>query len=146
MRTILDGTSAFERAMIRDRTRSALRTLRAKGKRAGKVPWGYRAEPDGTLVGDEREPDIASRVSELRCEGMTLRGIVKSLASEGRVSRAGKPLALAQVHRIARAAIFRGSELGDAWVMARLSYLAILAEPCLSWSTNAPRFGVSSVG
>jgi len=38
MRTILDGAAAYERELIRARTRAALRAKRAKGERAGNVP------------------------------------------------------------------------------------------------------------
>lgn len=100
MRTILDGAAAYERALIRARTRAALRARRAKGERAGNVPWGYGATEEGKLVEHDPERAVIARVLELRETGNSLRGIVKALSTEGRVSRAGQPLQLTQVARI----------------------------------------------
>lgn len=103
MRTILDGAAAYERELIRARTRAALKAKRAKGERAGNVPWGFAARPDGRLDPHDVERAIVTRVLELRREGLSLRRIVLALEEESHACRSGKPLQLTQVARIARA-------------------------------------------
>lgn len=102
MRTILDGAAAYERALIRARTRAALKARRARGERAGEVPWGYSATPEGKLLESEVERAVIERVLALRVEGASLRAIVRSLERDGAVSRSGRPLQLTQVVRIVR--------------------------------------------
>ncbi len=75
MRTILDGAAAYERALIRARTRAALKARRAQGKRAGAVPWGYvSVDEEGTLRDSPAEREVVERVVALRAEGRSLRG------------------------------------------------------------------------
>ncbi len=107
MRTILDGAAAYERALIRARTRAALRARRARGERAGEVPWGYGATADGKLFDHEVERSVIARVVSLREGGASLRGIVRALEREGAVSRAGRALQLTQVVRIVKAHVTR---------------------------------------
>ncbi len=105
MRTILDGAAQYERALIRQRTCAALAAKRARGERAGEVPFGYRLAADGAhLETDASEQAIVERVRALRAGGVSLRSIVADLAAAGCVGRTGKPLALTQVARIAGAA------------------------------------------
>lgn len=104
MRTILDGAAAYERALIRARTRAALQARRAQHKRAGEVPWGYEARDDGSLEVHPIERAVIDRVLRLRAEGISLRGIVKALEAEGARSRVGTPLRLTQVARMLQAA------------------------------------------
>jgi len=103
MRTILDGAAAYERALIRARTRAALRARRARGERAGAVPWGYGATSEGVLFAHPPERAVIERVASLRAGGASLRAIVDALAREGAVSRSGGALGLTQVARIAKA-------------------------------------------
>jgi DNA invertase Pin-like site-specific DNA recombinase len=104
MRRMLDAFAEFERLLIGARTRAALRAKRARGERAGNVPFGYRAAPDGKLEAEPREQKIIASVRELRGLGFKLREIVKWLRAEGVVGRTGRPLGLAQVHAIVKAA------------------------------------------
>lgn len=104
MRTILDAAAAYERSLIRARTKAALRAKRASGFRAGNVPFGFTADADGKLVPHEGEQAIVATVLELRAAGLSLRAIVAECARAGLVSRSGKPLGITQVGRITRAA------------------------------------------
>jgi DNA invertase Pin-like site-specific DNA recombinase len=103
-RSILDAVAQFERALIRERTRAALRAKRARGERAGNVPWGFRAAVDGRLEVLEDEQRVTLRVHALRAEGMPLRAIARTLANDGVSGRTGRALSLTQVARIARLA------------------------------------------
>ncbi len=104
MRTILDGAAAYERALIRARTKAALVAKRARGERAGAVPFGYDADESGRLVENTAEQGVLVVVRELRAAGLSLRAVVRALESRGLVSRAGKPFGLTQVARMERAA------------------------------------------
>lgn len=104
MRTMLDGAAAYERELIRARTKAALQAKRARGERAGAVPFGFTADADGRLSPCEAEQGIITTVRELRAAGMPLRAIVAELAGRGLTSRTGAALQLTQVARIAKAA------------------------------------------
>ncbi len=104
MRTILDAAAEYERALIRARTKAALGAKRARGERAGTVPFGYRADVAGRLTEDPSEVEVLRIVRELRDTGVALRQIVAELATRGFVSRSQKPFALTQVARFVRAA------------------------------------------
>lgn len=100
MRTILDGASEYERALIRSRTKAALQAKRARGERAGGVPFGYTADATGSLTPNQGEQTTIARVHALAASGQSQRAIVATLASEGHHSRKGTPLHLAQIQRI----------------------------------------------
>jgi DNA invertase Pin-like site-specific DNA recombinase len=102
MRGILDVFSAHERAVIRARTSAALQAKRARGERAGTVPFGFSADADGRLVPNAAEQSVIAIVAELRAAGLSLRAIVAELAARGVRSRGALPLALPQVAKIAR--------------------------------------------
>lgn len=98
---IADVFAAYERAVIRARTRAALAVKRSRGERTGRVPFGYRVASDGVhLEPDTGEQGIIAMVRELRASGLSHRGIVAALASRGIVSRTGQPLRQTQVARI----------------------------------------------
>ena len=101
MRTILDGAAAYERALIRARTKAALGAKKARGERAGTISYGYRLAADGVRVeADEAEQGVLSVVRELRAAGLSHRAIVASLAARGLVSRAAAPFNQTQVARM----------------------------------------------
>lgn len=101
LRTLVDAFAAYERALIRARTRAALAAKRARGEATSHAPWGYTIGPDKRLVEDDREQYVLALVSELRDAGMTLRDVVRELEAEGVVGRTGRPLTLTQVARMA---------------------------------------------
>ncbi len=101
MRTVIDGMSAYERALIRERTKRALHAKRGRGERVGSIPYGSRLTSDGTrLEPCEDEQRTIARIKALLAEGVSQRGIVRVLASEGLVSRNGRPFLLTQVRRV----------------------------------------------
>lgn len=104
LRTILDAAAAYERSLIRARTKAALAAKKARGERAGQVPYGFVAEAGGRLVPCHVEQEVLADVRSLRAGGKSLRRIVAELAAAGRVSRTGRPFALTQVANMVRAA------------------------------------------
>jgi DNA invertase Pin-like site-specific DNA recombinase len=74
----------LERAMIRERTRSAMGVKRSRGERiSGYAPFGWDFGPDGRLVENAREQKIIARMRQLRAEGLSYRGIGTRLDEEG---------------------------------------------------------------
>jgi DNA invertase Pin-like site-specific DNA recombinase len=112
LRTILDGAAAYELAVTRQRTRAAAQAKRARGLRAGTIPFGYRLAAEGprnaagriqALEPDPGEQAVLARVRQLRQQGLSLRRIVTELEQTGIRGRSGQPLRLTQVARLAEA-------------------------------------------
>lgn len=105
MRRLLDAFAEHERLLIGARTKAALRAKRARGERAGAVPFGFSADADGKLAAEPREQAIIAAVRDLRATGATVREIVEALARDpGMRGRTGKPLGMTQVQRLLKAA------------------------------------------
>ena len=107
LRTILDAAAAYERELIRARTKAALRAKKERGERVGRVPFGWSDPGDGRLVPHEAEQEALRLVEQLRGQGLTLRAIVAALEERGVRGRSGRPLQLTQVARIAARAADR---------------------------------------
>jgi DNA invertase Pin-like site-specific DNA recombinase len=90
MRRILDAFSEYERAMIRARTRAAMRALKARGVKVGKRAYGETAE--------ERETIAAA--AALRAQGLTLHQVSAQLAARGHLARNGRPFSVSTLHSI----------------------------------------------
>ena len=101
LRRMLDAFAEYEAAVIRARTRAALRVKRTRGECAGTVPYGERVAADGrTLEPDASEAALLAVVRELRAAGVSIRGIVAELDKRGFRTRKGTPLQSTQVARI----------------------------------------------
>lgn len=100
MRTLLDAFAAYERAVIRARTRAALAVKRGKGEHCGgDAPFGWRVDA-GRLVAEPDEQAIVARARSLRASGLSLRAVTRSLDAAGLRSRVGRPFGLTQVVRM----------------------------------------------
>ena len=100
MRTLVDAFAQYERAMIAARTKAALGAKRARGERAGTVPYGFTADAAGRLAPCAAERAVIAQVHALRAAGLSQRAIVAELARAGVVGRTGNGLALLQVQNI----------------------------------------------
>lgn len=101
IRGVLLAVGRFERAMIRARIRSALAVKRSRGELTGRAPFGFRRGPDGKALEEHPAEQAAlTRVRELRAEGRTLEAVIAQAASEGHLSRTGRPFTLAAVHKL----------------------------------------------
>lgn len=114
MRVVLAGMAQYERALIRARTRAALQAKRAKGFRAGEIPFGFVADDEGRLHPCPREQEVIVEIARLRTGGLSLRAIVRACEERGFCSRAGTPFGLTQIARLVRAHTKEGT--GDAHV------------------------------
>jgi DNA invertase Pin-like site-specific DNA recombinase len=74
----------LERAMIRERTRSAMSVKRSRGERiSGYAPYGWDLGCGGRLVANSAEQQTISYVRQLRADGVSFRGIATRLDREG---------------------------------------------------------------
>src|SRR5260221_7283382 len=81
----------LERAMIRERTRSAMSVKRSRGERiSGHAPFGWDFGAGGHLVENAHEQKIIARMRRLRAEGFSYRGIAARVGAEGIAPQRGK--------------------------------------------------------
>lgn len=102
MRGIVDVFAAYERGVIKSRTRAALAVKRTRGERIGGIPYGYQLGPDRVhLVENVAEQSVILRVRALRTAGLSLRQVTAECRHRGVVSRVGRPFGLTQIARLA---------------------------------------------
>jgi DNA invertase Pin-like site-specific DNA recombinase len=81
----------LERAMIRERTKSAMDVKRSRGERiSGHAPFGWDFGPDSHLVENPREQTVIARMRRLRAEGLSYRSIAARLDGEGILPKRGR--------------------------------------------------------
>ena len=101
MRGIVDVFAAYERGVIKSRTRAALAVKRSRNERIGRVPYGYALAVDGVhLEANPAEQAIIGQVRAIRAAGLSLRAVTTECARLGLLSRAARPFALTQIARI----------------------------------------------
>src|SRR5438445_5760648 len=72
---IMTAVSQWEREVIGERTRDAMRHKKSTGRRVGNIAYGFRLGPDGEhLEADPDEQGALEQIRQLRKEGHTLRG------------------------------------------------------------------------
>lgn len=93
--TIMAAVADMERIRIKERTADGRRAKKAKGGAVGQVPFGYKKEGEGrtaVIVPNEAEVKAEARMAELAIDRRSsYRTISRQLASEGFISRTGKP-------------------------------------------------------
>ncbi len=102
MNGILDLSSAYEVALIRARTKSALGAKKSRGERMGKLPFGFTTSDGVHLTPCPQEQAILQRVASLRGEGYSLRAIAAALNNEGRFNRTGDQWNHVSIHTICK--------------------------------------------
>ena len=89
-RTLLDAFSAYERSLIRSRTRAALRVRRERGEVYTARPrLGYSFE-SGRVVANPAEQAAIERARELRARGLSLATVARTLNAAGIACRSGR--------------------------------------------------------
>jgi site-specific DNA recombinase len=74
----------LERAMIRERTKAAMKVKRGRKERiSGHAPYGWDFGPKGKLVENAKEQKICAWILQLHKRGESLRGIAKRLNDRG---------------------------------------------------------------
>ena len=87
--TMASGFAELERNLIAERTRNAMRHLRAIGRVFNHVPYGYQRQGEN-LVPDPREQHIIERMHRMRDEGSNYSVIAAQLNNEDIPSKTGK--------------------------------------------------------
>jgi DNA invertase Pin-like site-specific DNA recombinase len=102
MRSILDATAAFERALIRARTRAALDVKRQRGEAtSSNPPYGFRVSGDGkTLEPHPEEQPAIFELRAMRARGMSFRAIQREATSRGLFGRTGRPFTLQAIFHV----------------------------------------------
>jgi len=92
IRGVIDSVSAYERLVLKARTKAALAAKAARGERVSRhPPYGFAIGACGVmLVPSDAEQAIIRRAAEHRAAGLSLRGVSASLALEGLRNRAGR--------------------------------------------------------
>jgi site-specific DNA recombinase len=88
---IIACLSEWERSVISERTRDALRHKRKNGCLAGEIPYGYRLKEDGeTLEPIPEEQKILKKIRSLRGSSLSYRKIAHRLNSSGIATKKGR--------------------------------------------------------
>jgi DNA invertase Pin-like site-specific DNA recombinase len=97
---MIDAFAAYERALIRARTKAALAVKKARGERVGGIAYGKRMGEGGLLVDNPDEAQALGLARRLRREGRSLRQIGAALAQAGHAPRNGKSWHVAVLSRL----------------------------------------------
>lgn len=89
MRTLVDAFGAYERALIATRTKLALGAKRARGERAGTVPYGFAADAAGKLSPIPAELATLETIRDRREAGASWRMIAAELNARGIPAKKG---------------------------------------------------------
>jgi len=105
LRSVKDMSAALERYYIKARTRAALQAKRARGERAGNIPFGFMVAADGrTLEPHPVERRIIGIIADLRKQGFTLDDIAGEMNRQGFRTRSGGTWHKVAVHRALKVA------------------------------------------
>lgn len=89
---IMTAVSQWEREAIGERTRDVLQHKKANGERVGTVPYGYSLTSDGVhLLPNDDEQKTLRIMLAIRAQGVTTRGVAKTLNTYGYRTRKGTP-------------------------------------------------------
>jgi DNA invertase Pin-like site-specific DNA recombinase len=114
LRRIVDAVAAYERGLIRGRTKAALAAKRAKGERTGSVPYGKQLSGDGIrLVDSLDEQAVIHRIDNLAARGMSHRAIAKRLNTDGVPARGSRWHATTVGRLLRRSCALRQQEAAD---------------------------------
>jgi DNA invertase Pin-like site-specific DNA recombinase len=103
MRNILDAAAAYERALIRARTKAALAVKKSRNEFTGNAPYGFRISDDGkTLIADQDEQLTLATLQILRSKGLPFRQLRQAATERGLLSRTNKPFTLQAVYAMLR--------------------------------------------
>ena len=100
---IMMSVSQWEREAIGERTRDALRQLKAQGKSTGTPVYGFQRGADG-LVPHVGEQAMLSVVRDCRAAGFSLKATAEALNEAGYTTRAGTPWRMEYVRSLLKTA------------------------------------------
>jgi DNA invertase Pin-like site-specific DNA recombinase len=102
MRSIVQAFAAYERALIRVRTKAAMKALRDRGQWCGEIPMGFHLAEDGKTLLDDPDERAAIRTARtLREQGKiwTFQRIADELMRQGYRPRGSRwhPMTIARM-------------------------------------------------
>jgi DNA invertase Pin-like site-specific DNA recombinase len=101
MRRVMDGAAEYERNIISDRIKAALKVKKNRGERIGHIPFGYKlAENNVNLVLNDVEYNVLKYMKELKVKGLSFRDIAVVLNKKSLLNREGAKWNHASLHRI----------------------------------------------
>jgi DNA invertase Pin-like site-specific DNA recombinase len=104
MRGIVDVFAAYERGVIKSRTKAALGVKKARNECVGQVPYGFELAADGVHLAEAAaEQAKIETIRALRTSGLSLRRVTAECSRLGLVSRSGKPFMLTSIANILHA-------------------------------------------
>ena len=104
---VLMSVSQWEREVIGERTRAALRHKARKGEYTGglNVAYGYRVAADGVNLEEHAgEQKVVAAIHEYRAAGLSLRKIGAKLLAHGFTPRKGAEFSPNTINRVAKSA------------------------------------------
>jgi site-specific DNA recombinase len=108
---LMASVSQWEREVIGERTRDAMRHKKAQHQRVGTLPYGYALAEDGAaLAQNATEMTILARIRDLVAAGQSLRKIASRLNAEGFRTRTGREWGWTGVRHLARTALSKTRE------------------------------------
>jgi DNA invertase Pin-like site-specific DNA recombinase len=90
MKAIIDAAAAYERNLIRARTKAALAAKRKAGQRTGEVPFGWTVDDAGNLIPVAAEQVVLDRIHALRDAGVSMNRIAAVLTEAGILTKKGR--------------------------------------------------------
>lgn len=89
---VLMAIGQYQRQQTSERCKHVVQWKRGRGERCGKVPYGFDLEGNGvTIAVNDAEMETIKIVRDLRAKGLTYSRIGRTLESDGRWPRNGKP-------------------------------------------------------
>ncbi len=107
-KAVLTMVAEVERLLAAQRTRFAMRALKAKGKTFGTVPFGYRRNADGGLDPQPGEIESVHEIVAMRHRGTKLADIASYLTTSNVQTRRGGRWSAEQVRSICERAKTHG--------------------------------------
>jgi DNA invertase Pin-like site-specific DNA recombinase len=92
----LANYAQFERELVSERTRDALRHLKSQGVRLGPAPYGYTLSEERDAHGRRQmephpsEQEVVQKIIKMYSEGIEMSAIARKLNEEGTPARRGK--------------------------------------------------------
>jgi DNA invertase Pin-like site-specific DNA recombinase len=91
----------LERAMIRERTKSAMHVKRSRGERISRhAPYGWDFGPGGRLVENAGEQEVRAAMKTMRASGLSYRSITEKLNFDGIKPKRGARWAVSSVQGV----------------------------------------------
>lgn len=98
---MLAGFAQFERDLVSDRTKAAMKELKKKNQRVGAIPYGKKLAKDKkTLIDSKKEIEVINLIKRWKSQRVSVPRITKRLNQGDTPNRGGKKWFTTQVYRV----------------------------------------------